>query len=79
MRQAVRFRVAPRLCATTACLVHEQRMPGTPLKASQVANVPRGPACHAVREGADGLGTYGFLVLPVGLGWTIAAGVVALR
>lgn len=54
-------------------------MPGTPLKASQVANVPRGPACHAVREGADGLGTYGFLVLPVGLGWTIAAGVVALR
>ncbi len=28
---------------------------------------------------AGGLTTYGFLVVPVGLGWTIAAGVVALR
>jgi len=28
---------------------------------------------------AGGLTTYGFLVVPVGVGWTIAAGVVALR
>ena len=28
---------------------------------------------------AGGLTTYGFLVVPVGLGWTIAAGVVVLR
>ena len=28
---------------------------------------------------AVGLTTYGFLVVPVGLGWTIAAGVVVLR
>lgn len=28
---------------------------------------------------AGGMTTYGFLVVPVGLGWTIAAGVVALR
>jgi hypothetical protein len=27
----------------------------------------------------EALSTYGFLVVPIGLGWTIAAGVVALR
>ncbi len=27
----------------------------------------------------DQLSSYGFLVVPVGIGWTIAAGIVALR
>jgi hypothetical protein len=35
-----------------------------------------GSACAL---GGEGLLTYGFLIVPVGVGWTIAAGVVLLR
>ena len=34
---------------------------------------------EAMLTGGAGLSTYGFIIIPVGVGWLIAAGIVLLR
>ncbi|HUF09636.1 MAG TPA: hypothetical protein VMO47_09965 [Rhodothermales bacterium] len=44
-----------------------------------VAVIASALTATAMLTGGAGLSTYSFLIIPVGVGWTIAAGLVLLR